>query len=138
MERFEEAVHDSTAGLTYTALSGIRKQSVEDVERLFGEPLIIWMKNKGYNAEADYLQVIHNWRRACDERGLTGDQRSKFNMDLLNYILDDLMPWHKVDGLGTCSLYFLLYSVVLNLCTFVIQIIGICVYVVLGVRGFCR
>ena len=99
MERFEEAVHDSTAGLTYTALSGIRKQSVEDVERLFGEPLILWMKNKEYNAEADYLQVIHNWRCACDETGLTGDQRSKFNMDLLNYILDDLMPWHKVDGL---------------------------------------
>lgn len=57
------------------------------------------MKNEGYNAEADYLQVIHNWRHACDERGLYDDQRSKFNMDFLNYILDDLMPWDKVDGL---------------------------------------
>ena len=104
MERFEEALHDSTAGLTYTALSGVRKQSVEDVERLFGEPLILWMKDKGYDAEADSLQVIHNWRRACDERGLTHDQRSRFNTDLLNYILDDLMPWHKVDGLRDFSL----------------------------------
>lgn len=104
MERFEEAVHDSTSGLTYTALSGVRKQSVEDVERLFGEPLVSWMKNKGYSAEADYLQVIHNWRRASDERGLTDDQRSKFNVDLLNFILDDLMPWHKVDGLRDFSL----------------------------------
>ena len=78
--------------------------SVEDVERLFGERLILWTKNKGYNAEADHLQVIHNWRRACDERGLTDDQHSKFNMDFLNYILDDLMPWHKVDWLRDFSL----------------------------------
>ena len=40
LERFEEALHDPTTGLTYTALSGIRKQSVEDVERLFSEPVI--------------------------------------------------------------------------------------------------
>ena len=42
LERFEEALHDPTSGLTCTALSGIRKQSVEDVERLFGDPLISW------------------------------------------------------------------------------------------------
>lgn len=47
LERFEEALHDSTSGLTHTALSGIRKQSVEDVERLFGEPLMLWMEKKG-------------------------------------------------------------------------------------------
>ena len=38
-----EAVHDSSAGLTYTALSGTRKQSVEDVKRLFSKSLIKWM-----------------------------------------------------------------------------------------------
>ena len=58
--------------------------------------------------------------RACDERGLTGDQRSKFNMDLLNYILDDLMPWHKVDGLQDFSLLevnwymFIIFSLILS------------------------
>ena len=141
MERFEEDVHDSTAGLTYTALSGIRKQSVEDVVRLLGEPLILWMKNKGYNAEADYLQVIHNWRHACDERGLTDDQRSKFNMALLDYILDDLMPSHKVDVLRDFSLLevnqytFIIFPLILSsvkLVHFVIQIIGVCAYVLLG------
>lgn len=35
LERFEEAVHDPAARLTFCALSGVRKQSVEDVERLF-------------------------------------------------------------------------------------------------------
>ena len=37
---FEEALHDTTAGLTHCALPRIWKQNVEDVERLFGLPLI--------------------------------------------------------------------------------------------------
>ena len=104
LERFEEALHDTAAGLTYSALSGIRKQSVQDVERLFGQTVITWMKNKGYQNEAEYLQYVRNWRCACDERGLTDDQRRKFNMELLNYILDNLMPWHNDDGLRDFSL----------------------------------
>lgn len=68
---------------------------MEDVERLFGLPLIEWMGKKGYSDEAAYLKVVHNWRCACDERGLTEDQRSTFNKDFLDYILDDFMPWHK-------------------------------------------
>ncbi|XP_065899778.1 uncharacterized protein [Dysidea avara] len=103
LERFEEALHDPSAGLTYPAFSGARKQSVEDVERLFGQSVIDWMKEKGYHSEAEYLQYIRNWRRACDERGLTDNQRSKFNKDLLDYILSDLMPWHS-DGLRDLSL----------------------------------
>ena len=55
LEHFKEALHDTTAGLTYCALSGIRKQNVEDVERLFGLPLIMWMESKRYNEEATYL-----------------------------------------------------------------------------------
>ncbi|XP_065893229.1 uncharacterized protein [Dysidea avara] len=88
LERFVEAVHDTSSGLTYSALSGVRKQSVQDVERLFSESLIRWMENKGYAVEAKFLQVIRNWRRASDERGLT----------------DDLMPWHTDEGLRDFSL----------------------------------
>lgn len=40
---------------------------MEDVERLFGLPLITWMESKGYNNEATCLRVVRNWRRACDE-----------------------------------------------------------------------
>ena len=36
LERFVEAVQVPESGLTHTALVGRRKQSVEDVERLFG------------------------------------------------------------------------------------------------------
>jgi len=38
------------------ALSGVRKQSVEDVER--GLPLIKWMGKKGYSKEATYLKLF--------------------------------------------------------------------------------
>ena len=31
-------------GLTYTALNGVCKQSVEDVERLFGDSVVNWME----------------------------------------------------------------------------------------------
>ena len=104
LERFEEALHDPLAGLTYTALSGMRKQSVEDVERLFSESVVGWMEKNGYDHEAKYLRVIRNWRRACDERGLSAVQRSQFNNDFLNYILDELMPWHKQEGFRDFSL----------------------------------
>ena len=97
-------MHDPSAGLTYTALSGVRKQSVEDVERLFSDSVIKWMERKGYTVEAEYLRVIRNWRRSCDERGLTSTQRSQFNNDLLKYVLDELMPWHTENGLQDFSL----------------------------------
>ena len=90
--------------MTYTALSGVRKQSVEDVERLFSDSLVKWMESKGYTCEAQHLSVIRNWRRACDERGLADSQRSAYNNELLEYLLDDLMPWHREEGLRDFSL----------------------------------
>jgi len=77
---------------------------VEDVERLFGDSLVKWMDAKGYRKEAEHLRVVHNWRRACDERGITSAQRSEYNTNFLNYLLDDLMPWHQQAGLRDFSL----------------------------------
>jgi len=53
------------------------------------------MKKKNYVFEAEYIQVMVNWRRACDERGLSQLQRCRHNHQLLQYLLDDLMPWHR-------------------------------------------
>lgn len=47
-----------------------------------------------YQFEAKYVTVIMNWRKACDERGLSLLMGSRFNYELLNYLLDDLMLWH--------------------------------------------
>ena len=52
------------------------------------------MHRKGYAYEARFIQTICDWRRACDNRGLTELQRCRFNYQLLNLVLDELMPWH--------------------------------------------
>ena len=94
LQRFRDAAYEPSTGLTYAALTGMRKQSVGDVERLFNPNVAKFMKDNGYTFEARYVETIHNWRRATDERGLTQQQRSEFNNEMLKLILDELMPWH--------------------------------------------
>ena len=53
------------------------------------------MEERGYGFEAKYIRTVWNWRRVSDERGLSELQRSKFNYEMLNMILDELMPWYK-------------------------------------------
>ena len=96
LERYVEALSDSTSGLTYPALTGSRKQSVVDAERLFSPSLAKFMEKRGYDFEANYIRVIWNWRRSCDERGLTELQRCRFNYQMLNYVLDDLCRGTKI------------------------------------------
>ena len=94
LERFVEALSDPSSNLTYYALSGARKQSVQDAERLLSPEVAEFMDKKGYMTEAVYIRAVANWRRSCDERGLSELQRCRYNYHLLNYILNDLMPWH--------------------------------------------
>ncbi len=110
-----EALQSPGTGLTYPALTGVRKQSVQDVERLFGpgviafmtsstyNTIIAFMTSSSYNTEAKYLSIIRNWRRAIDERGLEVKQRQQFLQDFKEYICEDLMPWYA-DGLKDFSL----------------------------------
>ena len=95
LEHFTEALRDPSAQLTYTSLTGARKQSISDAERLFSKSVVSFMEENGYNEEAMYTKVVMQWRMACDERGLTELQRCRYNYELLNYILEDLMPWFK-------------------------------------------
>ena len=57
------------------------------------------MERKGYSFEAEYVRVIRNWRRACDERGLTDEVRSHYNKKFVAYILGELIPWHNKEGM---------------------------------------
>ena len=98
------ALNDPSTGLTYTALSGVRSQSVEDAERLFGEGVIIFLRSKGYSYESRYISTVHNWRRACDERGLSDEERRLYNSEFMDFILDELMPWHRSPGMRDFSL----------------------------------
>ena len=95
LKRFVQVLQDPSSGLTYWALTEVRKQSVEDVERLFGPGVIAFMEKQGYQEEAKFVAMVRNWRWAIDERGLTEQQRRQFRDDFLNFIPDDWMPWHK-------------------------------------------
>ena len=100
-EYFKDALDDEGSNLTYSALVGLRKQSVEDAERLGSlDPWLpswipSWRGTDRHYNEAKYINVINDWRRAWDERGLSESERSCFNCALLDYILDELIPWHK-------------------------------------------
>ena len=68
---------------------------MSEAEGLFNKNLSQWFKLKS-NKEAAYIEVVNNWHRAGDERGLTEEEQSRFNYDMLNFVHDDLMPLHKI------------------------------------------
>ena len=74
---------------------GTRKQLVSDIEQIFSLSVLNFMERKNYEFEARYVKIIRNWRRSCDERGLSDQERSRFNEDLIEYILKELVPWYK-------------------------------------------
>lgn len=50
---------------------------------------------KGIHIEAAYIETVFNWHVASDSRGASQLTRSKYNYKMLNFILDELMPWHE-------------------------------------------
>ena len=56
---------------------------------------MVQFMRKNYKFEADYIEVVLNWRRSSDERGLSQLKRMKYNYEMLNFLLDELMPWHR-------------------------------------------
>ncbi|XP_063448946.1 uncharacterized protein LOC134728306 isoform X2 [Mytilus trossulus] len=94
-EAFDKAMMDNNTGLTHAALTGQRPQSVEDAEKLLSYQVALSMEQNNFESEAEYVRTIAGWHESSDGRGLTQLQRSKFNYQMLNYILDDFMPWHR-------------------------------------------
>lgn len=76
---FTEALNDPTTGLTYTALTGQHKQSVPDCERLLSPAMAKFMRSHGYSDEARFIEIVSNWHKASDGRGLTEQQRQQYN-----------------------------------------------------------
>ncbi len=95
LEKCVETLENRESLLTYPALTGQHKQSVRDAERLLSKEMVEFMKRKGYSFEAKYIETILNWRRYSDERGLTQLLCCRYNYDMLNYLLYELMPWYK-------------------------------------------
>ncbi|XP_064622698.1 uncharacterized protein LOC135484921 isoform X2 [Lineus longissimus] len=91
---FDEAMRDPGTGLTYAALVGKRKQSVTDAEKLLSFPVAKFLEENGFESAAKYVHTIAQWHEGSDGRGLSQLQRSRYNYLTLNYIMDELMPWH--------------------------------------------
>ena len=98
LERFMEAVSASEGQLSYHSFRGTRKRSVSDAEQLFGLRVV------GEKIEAKHARVVRNWRRACDERGLTVSHRIQYHNNFLSYILEEMIPWYDVPGMRNSSL----------------------------------
>jgi hypothetical protein len=82
LERYVEAVQSSDAGLTYPALIGSRKQSVEDAERMFSPSLLKFMEDKGYQYEAEYIRAVLGWRTVSSICGFTREVLSALAADI--------------------------------------------------------
>lgn len=94
-DAFDAAMTSPDTGLTHAALVGLRKQSVDDAERLLSHRVGKFLGDNGFATEAEYVTTIADWHEASDGRGLSQLQRSKKNYAMLNYVLDELMPWHR-------------------------------------------
>lgn len=93
-DAFDAALMDPQSGLTHAALTGKRKQSLVDAERLMSSLVVQSLRRHGYDREANFVEVLANWHEATDGRVLSQLERCRFNYRLLNLILDEWMPWH--------------------------------------------
>lgn len=88
LQGFDDVMLDPSTGLTHAALTGERKQSVGDAERMLSFIVAKFLKEHGYIHEATYISIIAGWHEAADGRGLSELQRCKGNYAMLNMILD--------------------------------------------------
>ena len=95
LERWAEALKVPSTKLTLSALQGEHLQDVGDAERLFSPGLLLWLEENKYEEEAKYVRIVLEWHKAHDVRGLSQLQRCKANHEMMNYILDEWMPWHQ-------------------------------------------
>lgn len=90
---FREALCDPSTGLTYEELTGKQKQSVPHCEQVFSKGVLDFLKSMGYEPEARFVEVVRNWHKASDGRGISEEMRSRYNTEMLNFLLEDWIPW---------------------------------------------
>ena len=95
LDAFDAAMRDHRTGLTLAALIGARKQSVKDAELLLSFKVASFMEDKGHAVNAAFVRTVACWHEASDGRGLTQLQRCRYNYHMLQYLLDELMPFHR-------------------------------------------
>lgn len=94
LRAFVECLHSPNSGLTYTALTGQHKQSVPDCEKMFSRGVVEFFEENNFPEEARFVSLVRNWHKANDGRGLTEETRRLYNLAMLDFILEDWMPWY--------------------------------------------
>lgn len=94
LQGFDDAMSDPNTGLTHAALTGERKQSVQDAERMLSYLVGDFLCKNGYVKEGQFVNTVAGWHEAADGRGLTELERCKKNYAMLNMLLDNWMPWY--------------------------------------------
>lgn len=92
---FRNALHDPFTGLACEALAGKQKQLVQHCEEIFSRGVLEFMQRNCHATEAKFTETVQNWHKATDGRGLSEQTRSQYNKDMLNFLLQDWMPWFQ-------------------------------------------
>ena len=66
-----------------------------NAERLLSYHVVALLRKNGHEREAKHVEIFANWHEASDGRGLSQLICCKYNYKMLEYILDEWMPWHK-------------------------------------------
>ena len=61
-------------------------QNVFMAIRFFSLPVQCYMLSKGYAETAHFIQLIRNWFRACNERGIKADERVEYWYDTHEFL----------------------------------------------------
>ena len=88
LQAFVKAMNNAETGLTHTALTGKRKQSISDAEKLLSPVVAKWLKANGYLNEGRFVEIVSNWHKASNGRGLTEAVHKKYNLAMLDYLLE--------------------------------------------------
>ena len=83
LQGFDDAVHDSSTGLTLAALRGERKQSVQDAGRMLSFLVAKFLQEHVYVAESNYVEIVAGCHEAADGRGISQSQRCQKNYLML-------------------------------------------------------
>ena len=71
LQGFDDAMRDPGTGLTLAALTGERKQSVVDAERMLSYLVATFLCENGYGKEGEYVRIVAGWHEAADGSGLS-------------------------------------------------------------------
>lgn len=59
--------------------------------------MLNFLRQHGHDKEARHVQIVLNWHKASDGRGMDEPTRSMYNKAMLDWLLEDWMPWFHYD-----------------------------------------